>query len=624
MGSPTVGALEQLAPSWIVLVGGTAALSAGIETELDSLLADTEVERLAGTDRFDTAARAARLAQLPSGRPVVIANGQNPASVGIAAPLAATLRGSVLFSGADRLGTAASDALKLLRPVQIVLIGSHVELADSVAAEVRELRPVASVTRISGVDRLDTAARAAVYGQTPTAERDDVDTIAANVRVLYAVPADREFVPRFEEFVRDSMLDVQSWWGDQLGGLSFLMHDRAPQRCRLARDADYYSRWAWERVTEDLQACAAVQHGDEDHDWIVFVDVDPACAPDGTVGNYEDGYDQLYRGGDGLAIMNYSSQDAGFENMLMGKEWTWTDCDEGPFLGTVAGTVSGMAHEIGHTFGLPHPPGCDDGLPTCDFDALMHLGTIPDTYLRPDEKELLIRSPFMNSQRAIAADPTHSVRVSGTVRNSNGQPAKGARVSLASDSFWSWATADDDGAFEISLASGAVGSASLSVHAHDTAPCRWLGYHSPSGLTGARENATSLDIDHNVTAGITVTLPSGLDDICDQRGTISGTLTGPDGNPVEGILIWAWNGNEVESGFAETAADGTFAISVAAGTFEVHVYAARDGSCAVPYDGHSVTADWSKAHLVDIAVAGTRDIAIQMSTLPDNLEGLQC
>ena len=622
--SPTVGALEQLAPSRIVLVGGTAALSASIETELGSLLADATVERLAGADRFDTAARAARLASLPNGRPVVIANGRNPASVGIAAPLAATLRGSVLFSGADQLDTATRSALETLRPLQVVLMGSHVELDGSVAAEVRELRPVASVTRISGVDRLDTAARAAIYGQTPAAERDAVDTIAPNVRVLYAVPADRDFVPRFEEFVRDSMLDIQLWWRDQLGGLTFHMHDPVPQRCRLAQDADYYGRWSWGRVTEDLQACAAVHHGDEDNDWIVFVDVDPACAPDGTVGNFEDGHNQLYRGGDGLAIMNYSSQEAGFENMLKGDDWTWTYCDEGPWAGSVSGTVSGMAHEIGHTFGLPHPPGCDAGLPTCDFESLMHSGTIPNTYLRPDDKEMLFRSAFMNSQRAIAADPTHSVRVSGTVRNSNGQPAKGARVSLAADAFWSWATAGDDGTFEISLSRDAVGSAALSVHAHDTAPCRWLGYHSPSGLTSVRENATLFDIGHDVTAGITITLPSSLDDICDQRGTISGSLTGPDGNPVEGIEIVAWNGSDFESGSAHTGLDGTFAISVAAGTFQIHVYAARNGSCAVPYDGHGVTADWSKQHLVEVVVAEMREIAIQMSTPPDSLEGLQC
>jgi hypothetical protein len=58
--------------------------------------------------------------------------------------------------------------------------------------------------------------------------------------------------------------------------------------------------------------------------------------------------------------------------------------------------IGGLGHELGHTFGLPHPPGCDDGLPTCDENALMWAGYVsyPDTYLRDDEKQMLLKSPY--------------------------------------------------------------------------------------------------------------------------------------------------------------------------------------------------------------------------------------
>ncbi|WP_420443984.1 cell wall-binding repeat-containing protein [Candidatus Poriferisodalis sp.] len=612
LGAPTGGALEQLAPSRIVLVGGTAALSESIETELGGLLADARVERLAGTDRFDTAARAASLAQLPNGRPVVIANGRNPASVGIAAPLAATLRGSVLFANADRLGTAASDALKTLRPLQVVLIGSYVELGDSVAAEVRELLPEASVTRISGVDRLDTAARAAIYGQTPAAERDGVDTIAPNVRVLYAAPADREFRPDYSEGIEHALVDLQSWYRQQLGGLTFSLYDATPEHCQMDMPADFYAPDSWNKVVEGVQHCAPVEGFTSEFVWVIYADVGSECDDPNSLG----------RGGPGLTILGRDDLEG-----LVGNRLSYYDqCGYGPFAGPVRRWIGGMGHELGHALGLPHPPGCDAGLPTCDGSALMFngYGDYPDTYLRADEKELLIRSPFMGSQRAVAPDPTHSVRVRGTVRDPDGRPADGARISLAADAFWSWATVGGDGTFEVSLPSGAMGSAVLSVHAHDAAPCRWLGYHSPSGLTSVRENATLLDIGHDATAGITITLPSSLDDVCDQRATISGTLTGPNGNPVEGILIWAWNRNVVESGSAETGSDGTFAISVAAGTFSIDVYAARDGSCAGYYDGSGVTADGNNVHLVEVVVAEAREITIRLSMPPDSLEGIQC
>ena len=46
-----------------------------------------------------------------------------------------------------------------------------------------------------------------------------------------------------------------------------------------------------------------------------------------------------------------------------------------------------------YCFGLPHPPGCEQKLPSCDQGALMWGGysAYPDTYLRADEKQQLDR-----------------------------------------------------------------------------------------------------------------------------------------------------------------------------------------------------------------------------------------
>lgn len=60
--------------------------------------------------------------------------------------------------------------------------------------------------------------------------------------------------------------------------------------------------------------------------------------------------------------------------------------------------VGGLGHELGHGFGLPHPPGCDapDPKVPCDTSALLWLGyaSYPDAHLTVDDQAALAQSPF--------------------------------------------------------------------------------------------------------------------------------------------------------------------------------------------------------------------------------------
>ena len=71
-------------------------------------------------------------------------------------------------------------------------------------------------------------------------------------------------------------------------------------------------------------------------------------------------------------------------------------CD-GTFYRSVQSVYGGLARELGHVFGLPHPPGCEEGSPSCDTQALMWDGydSYPNTYLRDDEKAVLLEVPFI-------------------------------------------------------------------------------------------------------------------------------------------------------------------------------------------------------------------------------------
>lgn len=91
LGGPTSDVMTVSAPTRVVLVGGTAALNADVHSEISRLVPGVSIERFAGTDRIDTAARAARRSLGDStGGTLVLANGWSLSDVGTAASVVAS------------------------------------------------------------------------------------------------------------------------------------------------------------------------------------------------------------------------------------------------------------------------------------------------------------------------------------------------------------------------------------------------------------------------------------------------------------------------------------------------------------------------------------------------------
>ena len=129
--------LARLAPQRVVVVGGTSSVSAAV-AQAAGAAAGAPVTRVAGVDRYDTAARLAR--RLPGPVPVAyVATGEAFPDAVAGAALAGAEGGPVLLTPGRRLDPVVAGALAALRPAALTVLGDRSAVADRVAVGLRAL-----------------------------------------------------------------------------------------------------------------------------------------------------------------------------------------------------------------------------------------------------------------------------------------------------------------------------------------------------------------------------------------------------------------------------------------------------------------------------------------------------
>ena len=433
-------------------------------------------------------------------------------------------------------------------------------------------------------------------------------TARGKVRVIYAAPADRPFRADYSSGISWAMRDAQTWYRRELRGLTFELHDGSPEFCRMPEDSDHYATGdAWDKVVEGVQHCAPVALDTPGISWYVFADVQERCGEEHDLG----------KGGNGLAIVPRHDLE-----VLAGS--TGIQGCEGPVTRSRGSIAGGFGHELAHNFGLPHPPGCDDGHAHCDLDAVMHLGyfAYPDTYLRPGEKEFLMRARFLRRTGPRGAAPGEFA-IRGAVRDASGAPLQGIRVSILSETYWNWEETGVTGAFSIGFPDRESGPFLVSVHAGDTAAdCNWLGYHGPDGLHSLRREATLVSVAEGDPEPIEVTLPMAPDELCNLDRTLSGVVVGPGDRPVEGVRVWFHRLG------ISTARDGSWTRRLFEGWWSHHLH--RPLSITLPQcdkeifftvDGSSESPNWAfeLARRFEVAPVGITDIELRLRATPEQL-----
>ncbi|MBF5082550.1 cell wall-binding repeat-containing protein [Quadrisphaera sp. INWT6] len=150
--------LRRLAPESVWVVGGAAAVSDDVVTELRGLTSG-DVTRLQGASRYDTAAQVAQthFASSPD-REVYVASGEGFADA-LSAGAASASRGvPLLLTTRDGLPAETVTALQALAPSRITVVGGTSVVSPGVQGQLEAEWP-GKVRRIAGDDRYDTAAK---------------------------------------------------------------------------------------------------------------------------------------------------------------------------------------------------------------------------------------------------------------------------------------------------------------------------------------------------------------------------------------------------------------------------------------------------------------------------------
>ncbi|MBW3561345.1 MAG: cell wall-binding repeat-containing protein [Actinobacteria bacterium] len=181
LAAPVRDALARLGAERVTILGGPKAVSTTVEGQLRDL--DLTVERLAGDDRFETAAAIAESTTARAHTPVAaLALGTRPEGDAWPDALsAASLAGlevpvPTLLTSQGELSDATREALEEMAPERVVVLGGEAAVSDRVADQVAALG--VAVDRAEGDTRYRTAiavARKAISGVHPDSGRLGAD-----------------------------------------------------------------------------------------------------------------------------------------------------------------------------------------------------------------------------------------------------------------------------------------------------------------------------------------------------------------------------------------------------------------------------------------------------------------
>ncbi len=221
----------------------------------------------------------------------------------------------------------------------------------------------------------------------PRSERDanSADTTAPPaVAMVYVVPSDRRPIPAFERVLQNAIVELQHWYGDQMGGRkSFALADPVVRTVRTEHPSAWYAATpngaSWqEQFFGNVIAEGFKQTGGGYRSrqvvTVTYIDAEMAEGQHGGAGS------------DGAAVLHRMDIEG-----LLGRRKE-----------PVCRWVGGLGHELGHAFGRPHPPECEGpdatpNAPACQTLMYQGMYAFPKTAVLDVDRMAFDRSPFFTA-----------------------------------------------------------------------------------------------------------------------------------------------------------------------------------------------------------------------------------
>lgn len=162
LDSGVIEALNTLKPTTAIILGGEGAISQTVETQLRETLHWTEdIQRIAGQDRFETAALIAQ--QFPKEGIVAVATGMDFPDALSMASAAASANIPLLLTSKDKVPEITIQTLQELQPKGIYLAGGENSISPQVVEQLSQVSGIAaeSIIRLHGNSRYETSVKIA-------------------------------------------------------------------------------------------------------------------------------------------------------------------------------------------------------------------------------------------------------------------------------------------------------------------------------------------------------------------------------------------------------------------------------------------------------------------------------